>query len=120
MDGTGTPVFQASAGAFMLVRSERQVWGGVIESGKTPLDPLRSVTHSPQTCHPISQRKVSRGLTRSPSATLSTWVQVMVWSKSPKLRSFYTVRMSKKKRDKQLLASVSCRHRMALSVPSQR
>ncbi|HBU20421.1 MAG TPA: hypothetical protein DEF32_19205 [Hydrogenophaga sp.] len=49
MDGTGTPVFQASAlgaafsaGAFMLVRSERQVWGGVIESGKTPLDPLQS------------------------------------------------------------------------------
>lgn len=46
MDGTGTPVFQASAGAFMLVRSERQVWGGVIESGKTPLDPLRSVNVS--------------------------------------------------------------------------
>ena len=48
MDGTGTPVFQASAGAFMLVRSERQVWGGVIESGKTPLDPLQTFAHNPQ------------------------------------------------------------------------
>lgn len=55
-------------------------------------DPLQSVMHSPQTCHSIRQRKVSSGLARSPAATLSKWVQVMVGGKSPKLRSFCIVR----------------------------
>ena len=52
---------------------------------------------APQTCHSIRQHKVSRGQTKSPAATLSTWVQVMGGSKSPKLRSFCSVRVPQHK-----------------------
>ena len=52
----------ASAGAFMLVRSERQVWGGVIESGKTPLDPYRSYKDPKRSGHWVKEDAGFRGL----------------------------------------------------------